>query len=177
MSEIVKVRAARWLCTSRLQTVTWAEFRAEFLSFFLAPRYFEQLTHMATEYENVRKLTSSRAGIPRMGTTDGDRTNPCLTPNPFRSPGVPIQGGNATHRMIRQPLSNIDVQRACGRCGEVGFTNARLNFCWDCGRRNILTVDFCRQNAPGNEQRLRRDAGAAETSEVTARHQETHRKG
>jgi len=110
----------------------------------------EQLTRMATEYERVRQLTSSRA--------------------------VPIQGGNATHQMIRQPLSNIDVQRACSRCGEVGHlrrlcTNARLNFCWDCGRRNILTVDCCRRDTPGNERRLCRDAGAAETSEVAARHQ------
>jgi len=77
--------------------------------------------------------------------------------------------------MIRQPLSNIDVQRACSRCGEVGHfrrgcTYARLNFC---GRRNILTVDCCRRDTPGNERRLRRDVGAAE-SEVAARHQGTH---
>jgi len=72
----------------------------------------EQLTRMATDYESVRQLTSSRAGVPRMGTTDRDRTNPRRTPNPFRSPEVPIQGGNATHQMIRQSLSNIDVQRA-----------------------------------------------------------------
>jgi len=79
--------------------------------------------------------------------------------------------------MIRQLPLNIDVQRAYGRCGEVGHfmqscTNARLNFCWDCGRRNKFTVDFCRRDAPGNKQRRRQDAGAAEMSEVTARHQE-----
>jgi len=192
MSEIFEGRAARWFRTSHLQTAMWAEFRAEFLSFFLPPRYFERLEdairihiqgvdetfkeylvelrtkmqqagyrkeeelyqtyeNMAPEYrlyirrhefetleyESVRQLTSSRAGIPSGGATDRDRTSPHRTPNPFRSPEIPIQGGNATHQMIRQPLSNIDVQRACSRCGEVGhfcraFTNARLNFCWDC---------------------------------------------
>jgi len=223
MSEIFEGRAARWFRTSHLQTATWAEFRAEFLGFFLPPRYFErledtirthiqgvdetfkeylvelrtkmqqagyrkeeelyriyenmapeyrlyirrhefetleQLTRMATEYESVRQLTSSRAGIPSAVATDRDKTSPRRTPNPFRSPEVPIQGGNATHQMIRQPLSNIDVQRACSRCGQVGHfrrgcTNARLNFCWDCGRRNILTVDCCRRDTSGNEQRLR----------------------
>jgi len=43
----------------------------------------EQLTRMATEYERVRQLTSSRAGTHRMGTTDRDRTHPRRTPNPF----------------------------------------------------------------------------------------------
>jgi len=128
----------------------------------------EQLTRMAPEYESVRQLTPSRAGIPRMGTTDRDRTNPRRTPNPFRSPEVPVQGGNATHQLIRQPLSNIDVQRACSRCGEVGHFRRG----WDCGRRNILTVDCCRRDTPGNEPR--RDAGAAETSEVVVRHRETY---
>jgi len=43
MSEIFEGRAARWFRTSHLQTAMWAEFRAEFLSFFLPPRYFERL--------------------------------------------------------------------------------------------------------------------------------------
>jgi len=43
MSEIFEGRAARWFRTSHLQTATWAEFRAEFLGFFLPPRYFERL--------------------------------------------------------------------------------------------------------------------------------------
>jgi len=43
MSEILEGRAARLFRTSRLQTVTWVEFRAEFRSFFLPPRYFERL--------------------------------------------------------------------------------------------------------------------------------------
>jgi len=154
MSEIFEGRAARWFRTSHLQTATRAEFWAEFLGFFLSPRYFErledairthiqgvdetfkeylvelrtkmeqaeyrkeedlyriyenmapeyrlyirrhefetleQLTRMATEYESVRQLTSSRAGIPSMGATDRQETNPRRTPNPFRSPEVPIQ--------------------------------------------------------------------------------------
>jgi len=43
MSEILKGREARWFRTSRFQTATWAEFRADFLSIFLPPRYFERL--------------------------------------------------------------------------------------------------------------------------------------
>jgi len=41
MSEIFEGRAARWFRSSHL--LTWAEFWAEFLGFFLPPRYFERL--------------------------------------------------------------------------------------------------------------------------------------
>ncbi|KAH8272633.1 hypothetical protein KR044_001978, partial [Drosophila immigrans] len=42
MTEGLIDSAARWFRTSGLGTATWSEFRREFLSYFLPPRYFER---------------------------------------------------------------------------------------------------------------------------------------
>lgn len=54
------------------------------------------------------------------------------------------------HRMVaeEQP-ARINVRDACRRCGQSGHFAARcrnpvLLFCWECGRRNIRTIDCCR---------------------------------
>ncbi|KAL7725906.1 hypothetical protein ACLKA6_000673 [Drosophila palustris] len=43
VGEIFVDRAARWFLSSGLRDVPWAEFRSEFLEFFLPPQYFERL--------------------------------------------------------------------------------------------------------------------------------------
>ncbi|KAH8356227.1 hypothetical protein KR084_004970 [Drosophila pseudotakahashii] len=43
MAEVLVGRADKWFQTSRLQGADWAQFRKEFLEFFLPPRYMQRL--------------------------------------------------------------------------------------------------------------------------------------
>lgn len=81
--------------------------------------------------------------------------------------GLPtIQSGVKEHHRRIDPCEEVshtaapfDPRSACRRCGQMGHFAARCRngqvlFCWDCGRRDVRTIQCCRKQT-GNESRTR----------------------
>nr|XP_041633393.1 uncharacterized protein LOC121503229 [Drosophila kikkawai] len=126
-----------------------------------------ELAQLATEFEAVQKRSRER-----------QHGNPIAMNTPVRNPLPPRQirppspmrpsQGNTPHtqpeprapepaRVNRVTASDrrIDVRDACRNCGEPGHfsrdcRNARQYFSWDCGRRDVRTVECCRRQPQGN---------------------------
>ncbi|KAI8129545.1 hypothetical protein CVS40_0907 [Lucilia cuprina] len=59
-------------------------------------------------------------------------------------------------------VNNNNNRSVCYRCGEQGHTrrtctNAQVLFCWDCGKRGVMTVDCCRRGAETTEEVRRQE--------------------
>lgn len=90
------------------------------------------------------------------------------------------QPAREPHRLVSPGQSNeissdtrINYITACRRCGQDGHQygqcrNDAILFCWECGRRNIRTIDCCRRRS-GNESRARTERGVTGPSQETPR--------
>jgi len=91
-----------------------------------------------------------------------------VTPTPRRTP---VQAAAISEQIPRVGnLSTVpNFRLACRSCAEDGHLsqecrNPRVFFCWDCGCREMRTVECCRRTRSGNEGSLRHLGERSETA-------------
>lgn len=107
------------------------------------------LTQLATAYENARDRDLSRHAllVPHTDVHHGRRTQSLrLDFDPVVSESRKQRSTAVAHCIITG--SPIDFAPAYRRCAEIGHflpecTNPPIYFCWDCGRKDIKTIDCC----------------------------------